>query len=236
MPTGAIDLSRIGPAREDRIAAAARLVLRFAADLVHGHLLHGADTALLSTFGLPVVLTVHNMPGGWPKDLAALQSGDASLLVTCSQAVEAEVRKAAIPIPVRTVWNGIDFAPFERTAELNEAGRALRRQFGILGDDFVLLSLANPRPQKRLELLPPILAATQKELAARGIARRLQLVVAGEASRIDEAAAVCESAFEAAVAESGLVERVHRVGSVNDVAPLLAASDALISVTRPMKD
>ena len=231
VPAGAVDLCRIGPAREDRIAAAARVALEFAADLVHGHLLHGADIALLSTFGLPVVLTVHNMPGGWPKDLATLQSGDAALLVTCSQAVEAEVRKAKIPIPARTVWNGIDFAPFAPTAELNEAGRTLRRQLGLLDEDFVLLSLANPRPQKRLELLPPILAATQNALAARGIVRSLQLLVAGEASRIDDAAAASESVFEAAVAKSGVAEQVHRVGAVDNVAPLLAASDALISVS-----
>ena len=51
---------------------------------------------------------------------------------------------------VVTVWNGIDFAPFEPTAELNEAGQALRRQLGILDEDSVLLSLANPRPLSTL--------------------------------------------------------------------------------------
>ena len=41
--------------------------------------------------------------------------------------------------------------------------------------------MANPRPQKRLELLPPILAATRAELRARGINNALvRLVIAGE--------------------------------------------------------
>jgi len=265
VPDEAVDLSRTGPGRPERIAAAAQAALDFAADLVHGHLLHGADVAQLAAFGLPVVLTVHNMPPGWPHDLAKLLSGDAALLVACSQAVEAELRKANIPIPVRTVWNGIDFAVFAQTPELIAAGRTLRRQLGVrsadestaggmspfaprgpssfaerkgtlasssvLSGDFVLLSLANPRPQKRLELLPPILAAAQQELAARGIARRLHLVVAGEPSRIDESAARSESALAAAISACGLADRIHRPGAVEDVASLLAASDALISTS-----
>ena len=47
-PAEAVDVSRIGPGRPERIAAAARAALDFAADLVHGHLLHGADVAQLS--------------------------------------------------------------------------------------------------------------------------------------------------------------------------------------------
>jgi glycosyltransferase involved in cell wall biosynthesis len=82
-----------------------------------------------------------------------------------------------------------------------------------------------------LELLPSIVVATQNELAARGIARRVQLVIAGEASRIDEAAAQCEAALQAAVAESGMAACNHRIGAVDDVAALLAASDALISTS-----
>jgi glycosyltransferase involved in cell wall biosynthesis len=230
-PPAAVDLSRVGPGRRERIAAAARVALDFAADLVHGHLLHGEDVAQITALGLPVVLTVHNMPPGWPNDLTALQSRDASLLVACSQAVEAELQKAKIPIPARTVWNGIDFAPFEQTAALGEAGHAMRRQLGIPDGDFVLLALANPRPQKRLELLPPILAAAQDEFAERGNARQLHLIIAGEPSRIDQSAALCESAVQAAITECGLADRIHRIGAVGDVATLMAAGNILISTS-----
>jgi glycosyltransferase involved in cell wall biosynthesis len=230
-PADAVDLSRVGPARSDRIAAAAQAAFDFAADLVHAHLLHGADVAQLSACGLPVTLTIHNMPPGWPGDLTELRAQDAAVLVACSQAVEAELRKAKMPVRTRTVWNGIDLAPFERTDALTEAGRVVRRQLGISADDFVLVSLANPRPQKRLELLPAIVAATRNELAARGIARRVQLVLAGEASRVDAAAAQCTAGLQAAISESGQAACIHQIGAVDDVAALLTAGDALISTS-----
>jgi glycosyltransferase involved in cell wall biosynthesis len=250
-PPGTVDLSRVGPGRPDRIAAAADVALSFAADLVHGHLLHAADVAQLSTFGLPVVLTVHNMPPGWPKDFPAIQPRDAALLVACSQAVEAELRKAKIPIPIRTVWNGIGFDVFERRrgegdspvfrggsndfAKQSNARRekcdSPRGRLGIADGDFVLLALANPRPQKRLERLPPILAATRSELAARGCARELRLIIAGEPSRIDPAAAECETAVDKAIADCGVSDWVHRLRSVEDVPSLLRAGNALISTS-----
>jgi glycosyltransferase involved in cell wall biosynthesis len=230
-PPGTVDLSRIGPGRPERIAAAGQTALAFAADLVHGHLLHGEDIAQLSAFGLPVALTVHNMPPGWPEDLTLLRSNDAALFMACSQAVEVELRKAKIPIPVRTVWNGIDFDALKQTAATDESGRSLRRKLGIPDGDFVLLALANPRPQKRLERLPPVIAAAQEKLAARGIACTLQLIIAGEPSRMDESAAICESAIQAAVTECGLADRVHRLSSVDDVSALFAASNSLISTS-----
>lgn len=232
-PPGTVDLSRVGPGRTERIAAAADAALGFAADLVHGHLLHAADVAQLSAFGLPVVLTVHNMPPGWPKDFGTLKPCDASLLAACSQAVEAELRKAKISIPARTVWNGIDFAAFDGNGTIAhlEGNSPQRRRLGIPESDFVLLALANPRPQKRLDRLPPILAAARSELAARGCTRQLRLIIAGEPSRIDPAAAVCESALEQAIAQRSVSDRVHRLSSVADVPSLLAASNALISTS-----
>jgi glycosyltransferase involved in cell wall biosynthesis len=231
MPESTVDLSRVGPDRETRVDAAARAAIEFAADLVHGHLLHRADLARISSFGLPTTLTVHNMPQGWPRDMTKLQSGDASLLIACSQAVETEIHGTKIPLPARTVWNGIDFAPLKRTPELIEAGAALRRGLGIEPSDFVLLAVANPRPQKRLERLPPILAAAERELAACGKARKIHLLLAGEPSRIDSAAAECEAKLQTATEQCGKGRQIHRLGSVEDLPALFAASDALVSVS-----
>jgi glycosyltransferase involved in cell wall biosynthesis len=132
-------------------------------------------------------------------------------------------------IPIRTVWNGIDFARFERTAERDAAGRAIRRRVGIRPEAFVLLALANPRPQKRLELLPAVLAATEAEFARRGIARPVHLVVAGEASRHSELAIGSQSAFDHAAETCGAAERIHCFGAACDVAAILAAADVLVS-------
>ena len=54
-------------------------------------------------------------------------------------------------------------------------------------------------------------------------------MVAGEASRGNQAAAAAEAALRAAAAQCGLDEdRVHLVGAINDVAPLLSAADVLV--------
>src|SRR4029453_16913599 len=100
---------------------------------------------------------VHNMRPGWPPGLTGLQPHDAVLLVACSLAVEGDLRSASLPMPVRTVWNGIDITASERTPERVAAACNVRRRLRIGRQDLVLLSLANARPQKRLHLLPAVL-------------------------------------------------------------------------------
>ncbi len=101
----------------------------------------------------------------------------------------------------------------------------------LLPADFVLLSLANPRPQKRLERLPAVLTALRVELNARGIFRDAKWIVAGEASRASEDAVRCESALRAEVQRLNLGDAVRFVGAAENVAALLNASDALVSVS-----
>ena len=91
-------------------------------------------------------------------------------------------------MPVRVAWNGIDPAAFASTPARRAAGREFRRRLGLGPHDFVLLVLANPRPQKRLDRLPDVLAATRAELARAGSRREARLVIAGEASRSSPAA------------------------------------------------
>jgi glycosyltransferase involved in cell wall biosynthesis len=182
-PVGLIDLSDLGADRDCRAAALGRLARAFAADLIYGHLLDADDCARIAREGVPLVLTVHNQRPGWPEGLAERGAGDAALLVACARAVEAELVGAGLPVPVRTAWNGIEPDAFAPTPARVAAGRAFRRQWRIGPGDLVLLALANPRPQKRLDRLPAVLAAVRAELARRGVQREARLVIAGEASR-----------------------------------------------------
>jgi glycosyltransferase involved in cell wall biosynthesis len=231
-PPGTIDLSRRGPERAARIASMLPLLDSFAADLVHAHLLRGSETKQLATAGLPTIVTIHNTRAGWPEGLETLTADDATLLVACANAVEMELRMSGIPVPTRTVWNGIDVAPLRPTPELRQSAGEFRQRLHIAEADFVLLALANPRPQKRMEMLPAVLAATRTELCRRGVRRQARLLIGGEPSRIDPVAREAEAALRAAVAEYGVTEHVHFLGAVGDVPRLLAAADVLVSTSR----
>ncbi len=134
-------------------------------------------------------------------------------------------------MPVRVVWNGIDLAAHLPTSARRAAGREFRRRLRLDPQDFVLLVLANPRPQKRLDRLPDVLAAARTELARRGIRREARLVIAGEASPTNPAAIRSIEAVRARVDRLGLAEHVRWVGPVTDVTTALAAADVLISTS-----
>lgn len=226
-PEGTIDVAR----EPDRVAALAEEAIDFGADLVHAHLLNADQTAALGAAGIPIALTIHNTRPGWPEGLARLASEHAALLLPCSLAAEADLVEAKIPIARRTIWNGIDAGPFAPSAELRAAGAAFRAAHGIGPTDLALLAVANPRPQKRLHLLPAVLAAVDAALAARGIERRARLMIAGDADPRGEVAAQSARELREAIAAHGLVDRVHLIGSQDRIAPALAAADALVSTS-----
>ncbi|MGK3959383.1 glycosyltransferase [Sorangium sp. So ce118] len=287
-PPGTLDLSGAPGDREARFDALARGLAAWGADLAHAHLLDAEDLARLSARGYRPLVTVHNVAAGWPTGLERLGADSAALLVACARAVEAELVACALPIPVRTVWNGIELAPageepaargrsiLERAvqngrdlgpveAEPAARGRSIleravqngrdlapaeaahrsgladavraraaesaawRRRLEIAPDDLVLLAVANPRPQKRLHLLPAILAATRAALAAAGDPRAARLVIAGSASPRSEQALAAEAEIQREVDRLGLRTEVRFAGAVADVAGLLAAADVLVS-------
>ncbi|WP_437903957.1 glycosyltransferase [Sorangium sp. So ce327] len=246
-PPGALDLSDARGDREARFDALARGLAAWGADLAHAHLFDAEDLARLSARGYRPLITVHNVAAGWPAGLDRLAPEGATLLVACARAVEAELAERALPIPARTVWNGIDLAPAEaaRRAEAAEAHRsgsgeavrrsrsaeaaAWRRRLEIAPGDLVLLAVANPRPQKRLHLLPGILEATRAALAAAGDPRAARLVIAGSASPGSEQALAAEAEIRREVDRLGLRAEVRFAGAVGDVAGLLAAADVLVS-------
>jgi glycosyltransferase involved in cell wall biosynthesis len=225
-PAGTLDLSGSAGDSEARAAALSRVAIAFGADVVHGHLIGGSDVRRIAAAGLPVMLTVHNSQPGWPKGLAELQTHEVVLLAACAQSVEAELRAAKIPVPTRTAWNGIDLQEFQPTPGRIAAGAKWRQTWGFAEDDFVLISVANPRPQKRLPLLPAMLADLRAKLAPGWQGR---LVFVGEALRGNPESERCVQETRDATTRLGMEAHVRWTGPAADVADLLAAADVLVS-------
>lgn len=191
--------------RRARIDALVALAREHAADVVHAHLLDGDEIERLASAGIPVAVTAHNSPPGWPARLVS-GSRDVALAIGCSRDVTRALADAGLP--ARTIWNGI--AP--RSSNVRGASASLR-----------LLAVANHRPQKRLDLLPKVVA----DLRARGVDARL--VIAGEPVK-NEAANV-RAAIEEEAARLGVRDAIDIVGSVADVRALHREADVVVSTS-----
>jgi len=212
-----------------RIGRLAAQLAERGVDVAHAHLLDADGLRALAAGGLPVVATLHNQRPGWTSGTSGLHAGDLPLLVACSRAVERDVAAAGVDVPCRTVWNGVDFARVGAFRRGDAAG--WRAELGFAPDDFVLLAVANPRPQKRLERLPPVLGALRERLREADSRREARLVVAGAPSAGSAEAARAWDELGHAVERLGLGDHVRLVGSVADVGPLLRAADALVSAS-----
>ena len=233
-PKSMYDLSAVP--REARHAELAKIAVGFGADIVHGHLLSATDVRGVAGAGIPVALTVHNTQPGWPAGLANLTGKHANLLVACSRAVEADLHRAKLAPPVRMVRNGICIADFQPTPERLAVGQEWRKKWGFSEDDFVLVSVANPRPQKRLQLLPAILAALRNRLeraigVACSVTRQARLVFVGEVLRGNPDAERCRAETETEIEKFGLDPHVRWTGPIANVVGILAAADVLVSTS-----
>src|SRR5207248_1401014 len=85
--------------------------------------------------------------------------------------------------------------------------------------------------QKRLHLLPAVLAATRQDLRRRGLRREARLVFAGETKRLGPEAAGELRRVRAEVARLGLWRHVRWLGAGADVATVLAGADVLVSAS-----
>lgn len=225
LPPEGVDLSDMPRDPFSRAAAVAAAAGRFGADLLHAHLLNAVEIKALRPHGIPLVLTLHNTSSGWPADLLSLAENDAALLAACSLGVEAEARRLLPALPVRTAWNGIDPRHFQQSPERAAKAAAFREATGLSAKDLLLVTLANPRPQKRPDRLPPVIAALQKECPG----RRIRLLLAGEAAAFSDEAADCMEALKQAAADCGVEENLIFHGPADDVPALLAAADVLVS-------
>jgi glycosyltransferase involved in cell wall biosynthesis len=216
-PPHLVSLADTPGTSEARAEAIAECALEWGADVVHAHLLTDADTRAVKARGLPLAVTVHNARPGWPAGLEDTNTESADIIFACAQSVAGQLRDISGP-PVRTLLNGIVPAAFASTPERRAAGSALRKNLGIPEGAPVLLSLANPRPQKRLELLPPVLA----------LLPGVHLLMAGDPGAGREQAL---EPVRVAISSARVAERVHWLGLPEDVPAVLAASDALISLS-----
>ncbi len=229
VPATTLDLSLTGD-RAERYEHLARALRRWGADLAHAHLLTAEDVARLAARGFHPLVTVHNTRAGWPAGLEA-SSGDgssATAYVACSRAVEAELRASVAGVPRRTVWNGIDVTRYAPSSERAANGRAWRKRHGFSPGDLVVLAVANPRAQKRLDLLPAIIVATTRLAGTLlGPGGKVRLVLAGAAS--GDASQMADAVLEHAIVTSEIAGSVTRLGSVDAIEEVYAGSSVLVS-------
>jgi glycosyltransferase involved in cell wall biosynthesis len=226
-PAHFFDLSRGSRDAESRADAVAAVAREFGADLVHGHLLTADEARALRARHLPLAMTLHNMPAGWPSGVGDGGAPLADLLLACSCAVAREAIRADLATPIRTVWNGIDPGAVATQKPHKTVRRIWRERCGWSDDDFVIVALANSRRQKRLAHLPAVLTAVQQQLDA----RRVRLLLAGAPTAGSEDAGAADAELERAIAECPHADSIRRVGAVHEIGEVLAAADVLVSVS-----
>jgi len=206
----AVDLSHVS--RASRAEAVKQLAAHHGIDALHLHLTGTEDTRALGHIGLPSIVTVHNTTEGWPAGWTDLEPRDVTLFLACANSVARDLKRHLPGIPVRTVWNGIE--PFKTRPVPG-------------GEGFTIACVANPRPQKRLHLLPGILAATREELQRRGRPHELRLIVAGEVSDRHPTAPACRQELEAAARQHGIP--LEFTNGSKEVPDVLAEAHVLVS-------
>jgi glycosyltransferase involved in cell wall biosynthesis len=185
-----------------RLAALQDEALRFGADVLHLHLVKGAAVDELRVAGWPVMLTLHNTREGWAPGITELTADTGNLLVLgCSRKVTRQFQALQTGLPTRCVWNGI------RPPAAKPRGDC-RARFGINAEALLVVSVANARPQKRLEKMPPVIA----ELRARGVDAHLIYAGSGTETLAD-----------------GL--SIHSAGLLPDALSLVADADVLLSTS-----
>lgn len=214
VPGGKVFLAYGGAApREQRLRNMMAAAMRFGADVVHAHLFGATELELLRVPGVPLVSTAHNAAQGWPDGLAQARC---DLVLGCALGVSESLRRAGVP-SVRTAWNAVG-----ARSDAPDGAPLLRQALGLPPAVPLLLSVANPRPQKRLELLIDVLAT----LRAQGCPAELVLIGAplGTNAAAHESARVLQER----VVQHGLEAFVHHLGSRSDVAQFYAVCDVYV--------
>lgn len=217
-PAGLIDLA--GLSREKRALEMQQVTSLTGTDVLHAHLIDAEDARLFSALGVPLLMTVHNTRAAWPEGLETLQHGDAAMLIACAQMVEREMRPCGFAIPIRTVWNGI------RTEEVAKA--VAQSTSKSEPRTLTLVCIANPRPQKRLHLLPGILAAIRSDFAKQGSHLEVKMILAGETSPLSPSAVECMNQTLTEVRRLGLAEHFHVTEGGEEITDVLVRSDVMV--------
>ena len=204
-PVNTVQL-RLPPDPVIRAAEIDQVIRHLGTDVAHAHLVDGETLARLPS-DVPLAVTIHNQRQGWPAGMDRLQTRQGALLIGCSEVVAGEIAAAFPHHAARTIWNGIQPSPPPATPALPRP--------------LTLISVANPRPQKRLPLLIDILAAMPGA----------RLKIAGQPSAIHADAQNEVRLCEEKIAAYGLGDAVDWLGSVQDVATVLAQTDVFVSTS-----
>ncbi|MDB6172311.1 MAG: hypothetical protein JWL59_1622 [Chthoniobacteraceae bacterium] len=223
-PEGFYDLSTAARDPQARAAAVAKLARHLHADMIHGHLISGAESKALHSHGIPLVVSVHNMPKAWPAGFGNSEK-KADLLIACSQTVAREVEETESGTPCRTAWNGINAGPYKPVSGRLEESRQWRLKQGWKETDFVVISVANPRKQKQLNRIPEIIAKLQARLPT------ARCILAGESAPTSADGQEATTALDKAIAEWGMESSIVQVGGSDRIGALLGASDAYLSTS-----
>lgn len=212
-----LDLGGTRLSADARVARLVSELLRWGADLAHAHLFGPDVLGALAAAGFRPAVTIHNAAAGFPAGTASLSRDETALVVACASAVEEDLVAAGVATPIRTVRNGIE--PFPLASR--QSASALRAAWGLAPETVVLLVVANPRPQKRLDRVAPIAARLEERMG-----RPVAVVWAGAPSRSDERAQELGRLFTRSLERASI--RAIGLGAEPSLGPVYGACDALL--------
>lgn len=218
-----VDLGQRKRPPEVRLRKLIEICDAWGADVAHAHLFGPDVQEALREAGYPVVVTIHNARQGWPPGTRELSGRTATLVLACAKAVEQELRKAGVIAPIRTAYNGVEAAREDGPA-LREDASALRRAWGARPHAIVVLIVANPRPQKRFDRVPAIVAKLAEESG-----RPVHVVWAGAASETSQEASHIAARLTAELSERGV--GCHALGAKLDLGTVFHACDVLLGTS-----
>ncbi len=141
-----------------------------------------------------------------------LLQGCANIIFVCETQRQHWINKYPALKPLSsTIYNGIDHERFKPTAEIAQTAALLRNKFGIFSNDVVITAVAGFRPEKRHDLL---VSAFEK------LPQGTHLLLAGDGPTKVET--------EKRVHALGLTSRIHFLGAVADIRPVLMASTTTV--------
>jgi L-malate glycosyltransferase len=212
------------------IVALRRTLVRLHADIVHANTLRAGIVTSLALIGTKkrAVWHVHDIlprhPLSWAIRVLAVLLRPAGIIAVSDATARAFCGPFSFKGKVTTIYNGTDLSRFPlKSAE----SLRLRSEMGIPEDAFLVCAVGQICARKGLlELVKAF-----EQIAAR--TPGMHLAIAGRVVFVHE-----EKYFKTllrAVAEPGILERVHFTGELGDVSGLLQAADLLVlnSVEEP---
>jgi glycosyltransferase involved in cell wall biosynthesis len=182
--------------------------------------------ALARMSGARLLLHYHVIPGRYGGPRGAFERAVARRAdgyVTVSQFLAGRVAESGVPAGrIDVVVNGVDCNRFSPSV----SGRAVRQEFGIGGDEVLVVQLARIIQQKRQEDVVRAFALARRE------APRLRLLIVGwEDPRYDGPFASYRAELENIAAQAGLGDAMIIADPRSDAPQVVAAADIVAMPT-----